>query len=200
MHRGDRREVIVHDATDRRRFVETLAEASTKTGWLHASLDFRWKIADYKLTGGTYTSELNRRHEPSRSQNRVANPCPKAGNAIPAQGNALGKPAPQNQLALMGRTTRSSGLTQLWVRKSQGVCVFTGERGLESAGTLTRPAALKTLRLVCRAWSCGLKVCAPQDGCQGVALGWYRIAPLRRVRRIGHPVASRCFRFLALRP
>ena len=33
MNRGDRRVAIFHDDADRRRFVETLAEACAKTGW-----------------------------------------------------------------------------------------------------------------------------------------------------------------------
>ena len=37
MNRGDRREPIYKDAVDRRRFIETLGEACTKTGWqVHA--------------------------------------------------------------------------------------------------------------------------------------------------------------------
>ena len=50
MNRGDRRELIFKDDADRQRFVETLGEACAKTGWLHASLDFKWKIADCRLT------------------------------------------------------------------------------------------------------------------------------------------------------
>ena len=33
INRGDRRESIFHDDADRKRFVETLAECCTKTGW-----------------------------------------------------------------------------------------------------------------------------------------------------------------------
>ena len=37
LNRGDRREPIFQVEADRRRFVETLAEACTKTGWqVHA--------------------------------------------------------------------------------------------------------------------------------------------------------------------
>ena len=41
MNHGDRREPIFKDDTDRQRLVETLGEACAKTGWLHASLDFK---------------------------------------------------------------------------------------------------------------------------------------------------------------
>ncbi len=38
MNRGDRRELIFRDDADRRRFLETLGETCTKTGWqVHAS-------------------------------------------------------------------------------------------------------------------------------------------------------------------
>jgi hypothetical protein len=37
MNRGDRREPIFHDDTDRKRFVTTLGEVCTKTGWQVAS-------------------------------------------------------------------------------------------------------------------------------------------------------------------
>ena len=37
LNRGDRREAIFRDDRDRQRFLETLGEASTKTGWqVHA--------------------------------------------------------------------------------------------------------------------------------------------------------------------
>ena len=37
MNRGDRRELIFKDETDRNRFLETLGEACAKTGWeVHA--------------------------------------------------------------------------------------------------------------------------------------------------------------------
>jgi hypothetical protein len=39
--RVSRREPIFRDHADRQRFVETLAEVCAKTGWLHASLDFK---------------------------------------------------------------------------------------------------------------------------------------------------------------
>ena len=43
MNRGDRRESTFVDDADRRRFVETLAEACTKTGWqVHA---WGWLLA-----------------------------------------------------------------------------------------------------------------------------------------------------------
>lgn len=41
MNGGDRHEVIYMADADRRRFVEALAEACAKTGWLHASLDLK---------------------------------------------------------------------------------------------------------------------------------------------------------------
>jgi hypothetical protein len=41
VNRGDRREPIFRDNADRQRFVGTLAEVCAKTGWLHASLDFK---------------------------------------------------------------------------------------------------------------------------------------------------------------
>jgi hypothetical protein len=46
-----RREPIFLDDADRQRFVETLAGVCAKTGWLHASLDFKLQIADCRLTG-----------------------------------------------------------------------------------------------------------------------------------------------------
>lgn len=76
MNRGDRREAIFADESDRRRFLETLAEACQKTGWqVHAyclmsnhfhlvvetpqpnlALGMKWLL-------GTYTSRYNRRHK-----------------------------------------------------------------------------------------------------------------------------------------
>jgi hypothetical protein len=44
MNRGDRREpIFINDADRQSREcgIETLAEACAKTGWLHASLDFK---------------------------------------------------------------------------------------------------------------------------------------------------------------
>jgi hypothetical protein len=41
MNRGHRRELIFKDDADRQRFVETPGEASAKTGWRHAALDFK---------------------------------------------------------------------------------------------------------------------------------------------------------------
>jgi REP element-mobilizing transposase RayT len=49
MNRGDRREPIFMDDADRQRFVETLGEVCTKTGWqVHASVlmpnHFHWVV------------------------------------------------------------------------------------------------------------------------------------------------------------
>ena len=41
MNRGYRREPIFKDDAVRQCFVETLGEVCAKTGWLHASLDFK---------------------------------------------------------------------------------------------------------------------------------------------------------------
>jgi REP element-mobilizing transposase RayT len=73
MNRGDRRELIFMDDTDRRRFVETLAEACAKTGWqVHAFVllpnHFHLVVetpqpnlvAGMKWLLGTYTSRFNR--------------------------------------------------------------------------------------------------------------------------------------------
>jgi hypothetical protein len=46
--RSDRRELICRDNTDRQSRecgIETFAEVCAKTGWLHASLDFKLQIA-----------------------------------------------------------------------------------------------------------------------------------------------------------
>jgi REP element-mobilizing transposase RayT len=76
MNRGDRREAIFEDDTDRRRFLETLAEACQKTGWrVHAfclmSNHFHLVIetpqanlaAGMKWLLSTYTARFNRRHK-----------------------------------------------------------------------------------------------------------------------------------------
>ena len=76
MNRGDRRESIFHDDADRKRFVETLAECCTKTGWqVHAYVlmpnHFHLVVetpqpnlvAGMKWFLGTYTARFNRRHK-----------------------------------------------------------------------------------------------------------------------------------------
>ncbi|MCL5096517.1 MAG: transposase [Candidatus Omnitrophica bacterium] len=76
MNRGDRREPIFKDDADRQRFVETLGEACTKTGWqVHAYVlmpnHFHLVVetpqpnlvAGMKWFLGTYTSRFNRRHK-----------------------------------------------------------------------------------------------------------------------------------------
>jgi REP-associated tyrosine transposase len=75
MSRGDRREPIFLDDTDRQRFAETLAEVCAKTGWqVHAYVlmpnHFHLVVetpqpnlvAGMKWFLGTYTSRFNRRH------------------------------------------------------------------------------------------------------------------------------------------
>ena len=75
MNRGDRREAIFRDDADRRRFLETLAEACAKTGWqIHAAClmpnHFHLVVetpganlvAGMKWFLGTYTARFNRRH------------------------------------------------------------------------------------------------------------------------------------------
>jgi len=76
LNRGDRREPIFRDDADRHRFLETLSEACSKTGWqLHAyclmgnhfHLVLETPQANL-VTGmkwflGTYTSRFNRRHQ-----------------------------------------------------------------------------------------------------------------------------------------
>ena len=76
MNRGDRREAIFNDDTDRKRFITTLDEACTKTGWqVHAY----WLMNNHfhlvvetpnaNLVAGmrwflsTYTARFNRRHK-----------------------------------------------------------------------------------------------------------------------------------------
>ena len=76
MNRGDRREPIFLDEADRRRYLETLAEACAKTGWqVHAYVlmpnHFHLVVetpqpnlvAGMKWLLGTYTSRFNRRHK-----------------------------------------------------------------------------------------------------------------------------------------
>jgi REP element-mobilizing transposase RayT len=76
MNRGDRRELIFQDDTDRKLFLQTLGEACQKTGWhIHA-----WclmpnhfhlvietpqpnPVAGMKWLLGTYTGRFNRRHK-----------------------------------------------------------------------------------------------------------------------------------------
>ena len=78
LNRGDRREAIFRDDADRRRFLETLAEACAKTGWqIHAaclmSNHFHLVVetpganlvAGMKWFLGTYTLRFNRRHRVS---------------------------------------------------------------------------------------------------------------------------------------
>src|SRR4249920_2308050 len=75
LSRGDRREPIVLDDTDRARFIETLGEACVKTGWqVHAFVlmpnHFHLVVetpeanlaAGMKWFLGTYTARFNRRH------------------------------------------------------------------------------------------------------------------------------------------
>jgi putative transposase len=76
MSRGDRRELIFADDTDRERFVNTLGEACAKTGWqIHAYVlmpnHFHLVVetpqpnlvAGMKWLLGTYTGRFNRRHQ-----------------------------------------------------------------------------------------------------------------------------------------
>ncbi len=76
MNRGDRREPLFKDDLDRRRFVETLAEACAKTAWQthayclmenHFHLVIETPLANLvagmKWFLGTYTSRFNRRHK-----------------------------------------------------------------------------------------------------------------------------------------
>jgi REP element-mobilizing transposase RayT len=76
MNRGDRREDIFRDDQDRARFLETLAEACTKTGWqvhafclmpnhFHLVVETPQPnlVAGMKWFLGTYTSRFNRRHK-----------------------------------------------------------------------------------------------------------------------------------------
>jgi REP element-mobilizing transposase RayT len=76
MNRGDRRELIFHDDHDRKRFVSTLDEACTKTGWqVHAyclmlnHFHLVLETPEANLVAGmrwfmsTYTARFNRRHK-----------------------------------------------------------------------------------------------------------------------------------------
>lgn len=76
MNRGDRREPIFRDETDRRRFIETLGEACEKTAWqVHAyclmlnHFHLVVETPQANLVGGmkwflgTYTNRFNRRHK-----------------------------------------------------------------------------------------------------------------------------------------
>src|SRR5438477_10925666 len=76
MNRGDRREAIFQDDQDRKRFVETLADACAKTGWeVHAYVlmpnHFHLVVetpqpnlvAGMKWFLGTYTARFNRWHK-----------------------------------------------------------------------------------------------------------------------------------------
>ena len=75
MNRGDRREPIVRDEEDRKRFLETLGEACGKTQWevlavclmpnhFHLVLETPQPnlVVGMKWFLGTYTSRFNRRH------------------------------------------------------------------------------------------------------------------------------------------
>src|SRR6185436_3830796 len=76
MNRGDRREAIVRDDTDRRRFLETLGQACAKTDWqVHAyclmgnhfhlvvETPRANLVAGMRWFLGTYTARFNRRHK-----------------------------------------------------------------------------------------------------------------------------------------
>ena len=76
LNRGDRREAIFRDDTDRGRFLETLGEVCAKTGWqVHACVlmpnHFHLVVetpqpnlvAGMKWFLGTYTARFNRRHK-----------------------------------------------------------------------------------------------------------------------------------------
>jgi REP element-mobilizing transposase RayT len=76
MNRGDRREPIFHDDFDRKRFVTTLSEVCTKTGWqVHAyclmnnHFHLVVETPEANLVAGmrwflsTYTARFNRRHK-----------------------------------------------------------------------------------------------------------------------------------------
>ena len=76
MNRGDRREPIFQDDPDRRRFLETLTKACTKTEWqvhayglmgnhFHLVVETPRSnlVAGMKWLLGTYTSRFNRRHK-----------------------------------------------------------------------------------------------------------------------------------------
>ena len=76
MNRGDRREPIFKDDQDRQRFLETLGQACTKTGWqVHTYCLMRNHfhlvvetpqanlVAGMKWFLGTFTNRFNRRHK-----------------------------------------------------------------------------------------------------------------------------------------
>ena len=76
MNRGDRREAIFRDDTDRQRFVETLGEVCQKTGWqihawclmpnhFHLVIETPQPnlVAGMKWFLGAYTGRFNRRHK-----------------------------------------------------------------------------------------------------------------------------------------
>lgn len=76
LNRGDRREAIFRDDTDRQRFLDTLAEACAKTGWqvhalclmpnhFHLVVETPQPnlVAGMKWFLGTYTGRFNRRHK-----------------------------------------------------------------------------------------------------------------------------------------
>jgi REP element-mobilizing transposase RayT len=76
MNRGDRREAILEDDEDRGRLLQTLTQASEKTGWqVHAYCLMRNHfhlvietpqpnlVVGTKWLLGTYTSRYNRRHK-----------------------------------------------------------------------------------------------------------------------------------------
>lgn len=76
MSRGDRREPIFKDEVDRQRFLDTLGEACTKTGWqvqafclmpnhFHLVVETPRAnlVAGMKWFLGTYTARFNRRHK-----------------------------------------------------------------------------------------------------------------------------------------
>jgi REP element-mobilizing transposase RayT len=76
MNRGDRRELIFQDDTDRKLFLQTLGEACQKTGWhihawclmpnhFHLVIETPQPnlVAGMKWLLGTYTGRFNRRHK-----------------------------------------------------------------------------------------------------------------------------------------
>lgn len=76
MNRGDRREPIFHDDSDRQRFLATLGEACTKTDWqmhayclMHNHFHLVMETPNANLVAGmrwflsTYTARFNRRHK-----------------------------------------------------------------------------------------------------------------------------------------
>jgi putative transposase len=78
MNRGDRREPIIRDDVDRKRFLDTLGEACAKTGWQVHALCLMGNhfhlvvetpqanlVAGMKWFLGTYTARFNRRHQVS---------------------------------------------------------------------------------------------------------------------------------------